>query len=131
MKKELSCGAIIINDNKVLLVKHQKGHWDFPKGHVELNETKQQTALREVKEETNLDIKIVSLEEFKITYSPSDGIIKDVIYFLAKPVSFDIKPQLSEIEIIAWFSYDQALKIITYDNSRQLLEKVLTKIDKI
>lgn len=35
MKYEKSCGCIIIKDGKVLLVKQQKGHWDFPKGHVE------------------------------------------------------------------------------------------------
>ena len=53
MQKEKSCGAIIYNKNKeVLIVKHNAGHWDFPKGHVEENETEIQTAIREVKEET-------------------------------------------------------------------------------
>ena len=58
MKKEKSCGCIVFNDGKVLLVRHNKGHWDFPKGHVEPGETEEQTAKREVKEETNIDVEI-------------------------------------------------------------------------
>ena len=58
MKKEKSCGCIIIKDDEVLLIKHNKGHWDFPKGHMEEGETEKQTAVREVKEETHMDVYI-------------------------------------------------------------------------
>ena len=51
-EREKSCGCIIINKNKVLLIKQTKGHWGFPKGHVEKDETEIETAIREVKEET-------------------------------------------------------------------------------
>ena len=54
MKNEKSCGCIIIDNGKVLLVKQTAGHWGFPKGHVETNETEIETAIRETKEETNL-----------------------------------------------------------------------------
>ena len=54
---EKSCGCIIIDKDRVLLVKHNAGHWDFPKGHMEDGETEIETAIREVKEETNLDVK--------------------------------------------------------------------------
>ena len=50
MKEEISCGAIIINNNKVLLVEQQTDFIGFPKGHIEGNETYLETALREVKE---------------------------------------------------------------------------------
>ena len=56
-EREKSCGCIIINKNKVLLIKQTKGHWGFPKGHVEKDETEIETAIREVKEETGLDVK--------------------------------------------------------------------------
>ena len=46
MKYEKSCGCIIIKEGKVLLVQHNVGHWDFPKGHMEENETEVQTAIR-------------------------------------------------------------------------------------
>ena len=57
MKQEKSCGCIILNEkNEVLLIHHNAGHWDFPKGHVEEGETEVQTAIREVKEETGLTL---------------------------------------------------------------------------
>ena len=59
MVKEKSCGAVVykIENNNVLylLVKHNKGHISFSKGHVEKGETEEMTAKREIKEETNLD----------------------------------------------------------------------------
>ena len=62
MKHEKSCGALVYRKHgdrtELLLIKHRfGGHWSFPKGHVELGENEFQTALREVKEETGLDVK--------------------------------------------------------------------------
>ena len=62
MKREKSCGALVyrITQNgqkELLFIKHRHGtHWSFPKGHMEEGENEVQTALREVKEETGLDI---------------------------------------------------------------------------
>ena len=58
MKHEKSCGAVIIKNNKVLVLQQVAGHWGFPKGHVEKGETEVETAIREIKEETNLDVEI-------------------------------------------------------------------------
>jgi ADP-ribose pyrophosphatase YjhB (NUDIX family) len=56
--EEKSCGCIIIENRKVLLIKQTSGIWGFPKGHVEHDETEEETAKREVKEETNIDVEI-------------------------------------------------------------------------
>ena len=59
LKKEKSCGCIIIKDNKVLLVyEKRRNFWGFPKGHMEDGENEIETALREVKEEVGLDVEI-------------------------------------------------------------------------
>ena len=59
LKKEKSCGCIIIKDKKVLLVyEKNRNFWGFPKGHMEDGETEIETALREVKEEVGLDVEI-------------------------------------------------------------------------
>ena len=56
MSKKLSCGLILINDNKILLGHvTKKNFWDIPKGEVENNESHIECCLRELKEETNLD----------------------------------------------------------------------------
>ena len=64
LRYERSCGAIVfreINEElRVLLVQHSASHWSFPKGHVENGESDCETAIREVKEETGIDIEISS-----------------------------------------------------------------------
>ena len=125
MKQEKACGCIIIDNNKVLLVKHNKGHWGFPKGHVEKDETEVQTAIREVKEETNIDVEVDESKRYSIKYNPEENITKEVIFFIAKKIGGSIKPQESEINTVEWFDFEEALEVITYDNSKELLKNYL------
>lgn len=124
--KEKSCGAVIIKDNKVLLLKHNEGHWSYPKGHIENNETEEETALREIKEETNLEVELIKGFRTVITYSPKENIIKDVVFFLAKPKTTNIKVQKKEIETYKWISLDKAKNLITYNDDKQVLDKVIS-----
>lgn len=124
MTKEKSCGAVIFNnEDKVLIVKHNAGHWDFPKGHMEPGETEIDTALREVKEETNIDIEIVEKYRYESHYSPKENVEKTVVFFIAKNKSDNLIKQDAEIANIGWFSHDEALDIITYDNAKELYSK--------
>ncbi len=128
MKYEKSCGCIVIDNNKVLLVKHNEGHWDFPKGHVENNETEIQTAIREVKEETNIDVEVNEKHRYTIEYSPEEGVWKEVVYFIATKKTDIIIPQKSEVEKVEWFLFNKAIEKITFDNSREVLKKVIKEI---
>lgn len=122
MKKEKSCGAIIINETgKILLIKHNKGHWAFPKGHVEANETEIETALREIKEETNLEVEINQNIREITTYSPKENVIKDVIYFAATNPTGNIKLQEEEVSEYAWLDLEESLNTITHDDDKRLL----------
>ena len=129
MKKDKSCGCIVIDHGKVLLVKHQKGHIGFPKGHPEENETDKETAIREIKEETNIDVEIISDKIYKETYSPEEGVIKDVIYFLARKVSGEDKPQEEEVAQIIWVDVEKALDEITFEESKPVLRDVLKDLN--
>lgn len=73
MECEKSCGCIIIGDEKVLLVKQTKGHWGFLKGHVEADETEVETAIREVKEETNVDVEVEGNKRYTMRYVTDKG----------------------------------------------------------
>ena len=134
MRKEKSCGAVIYKyiDNElfILLLKHNLWHWSFAKGHVEDSETEQETAIREIKEETNLDVTINSDFRYVITYSPYEGVIKDVVYFLATTNSDNIKAQQSEISEIKWFKYEDAISMITYEDDRKVLMKAIEYLNK-
>ena len=129
MKKEKSCGAVVYkkenNEIFILLLKHNAGHWSFPKGHVEEDETEQQTALREIKEETNLDVTIDNGFRKVSTYSPKEGVMKDVIFFVSelKEDEAEEKAQECEIQELGWFSYEEAMNIITYDNDKNILQE--------
>lgn len=125
MKKEKSCGCIIIKDDEVLLIKHNKGHWDFPKGHMEEGETEKQTAVREVKEETNIDVEIISEQKYRASYIIEEKQVeKEVIYFIAKPLSLELKPQETEVSIVEWVKIENAVDTITYETSKNIMSKV-------
>ena len=128
VKQEKSCGCIIIDKDKVLLVKHNKGHWDFPKGHVEKGETEIETAKREVKEETNLEVDIQKDKRYVVEYYPEENIKKEVVYFLAKNKTSDIIPQLSEIQKIEWVPLEEAENRITYNTSKELIVRVIKEL---
>lgn len=125
MKQEKSCGIVVIKDDNiklsVLLIKHNMGHWGIPKGHVEDGETEQETALREVFEETGIESEIVTDFREVISYSPKEGVLKDVVYFLGKPLSDDLNPQLSEVSKVVFLTEEEALDKVIHDTEKELL----------
>lgn len=126
MKKEKSCGTIIIDSNKrVLLVRQKLGWVGFPKGHMEQGETEIETARRETKEETNLDVIIDEKKRYTISYITSTQIDKEVVYFRAKPISDSLLPQETEIAEIMWVDIDEAKQYLSFDNLKQLWQTVL------
>ena len=107
MRLEKSCGALVYRRNReqieLLLIKNRYGgHWSFPKGHVEGRETEVQTALREVKEETGLDISLQSGFRHAVEYFPRPNVKKQVVYFLGEATSNDLHMQEEEISRIIW-----------------------------
>lgn len=125
MKKEKSCGIVVFNNDEVLLVFHNLGHYGFPKGHVEKGETEEETAIREVKEETNCDAKIIPGFREVITYSPKPNVVKDVVFFIGEALITDLKPQEEETSDVFFIKQENAIKTITYDQEREILEKAL------
>jgi len=132
MKKEKSCGCIVINDkNEVLLIHHNAGHWDFPKGHVEEKKTEIQTAIREVKEETNIDVEVNEKFRYTTKYSPKEDVMKEVVYFLAKNISDNKEAQLEEVSEVKWVNFEEALETITYDTSKEILMKLRKDLEEV
>ena len=126
MKKEKSCGTIIIDSNKrVLLVKQKLGWVGFPKGHMEQGETEIETARRETKEETNLDVIVDEKKRYTISYITSTQIDKEVVYFRAKPISYSLLPQEAEIAEIMWVDINEAKQYLSFDNLKQLWQNAL------
>ncbi len=133
MEYEKSCGAVVYRkfhgNIELLLIKNANGgHWSFPKGHVEPNETEEETAKREIMEETSIDVIIDNTFRHVITYTPKKDITKDVVYFLAKAINYDYSPQEEEISKIKWVEINHANTILSYDNDKQIVNKAKSVI---
>lgn len=131
--KEKSCGAIVYkkegNELKFLLVFQHNNHYSFPKGHVEDNETEIETALREIKEETNLDVEIDSNFRYQITYLvESKKVMKDAVYFIAIPTTFNLISQEGEILNCDWYNYEETLEKLEFDNIKEVFENAYNYI---
>ena len=122
MKVVKSCGAFVLDNDKVLVIKQKKlGNYGFPKGHMESNETEKETSIREVKEETGVDIEIISDKRYFISYPKDENTNKEVVYFLAKLKNKDNeKNQEEEISEILWLNINDVQNIITFENMKAL-----------
>ena len=122
MRTEKSCGAVVFrnkNDNiQVLLIRHLNGgHWAFPKGHVEKGETEEQTALREILEETGLAVELDNRYRQVVSYSPKKDVVKNVVYFVATASSDAATvAQEEEISQIVWVDMHKAADYVSFDN---------------
>ena len=129
MTFEKSCGVVIFKQSTsrfYLLLHYKEGHWDFPKGHVESNESELETAIRETKEETGItDIEIVPDFHEKLEYSYlRDGkkMQKSVFFFLGKTKTSKVVISNEHIGY-EWLSFSSAKERLTYENAKNILIK--------
>jgi len=152
--REKSAGAIIFRKEEgniyYLLLNYppsnegKRGQWGFAKGHVEKDETEQQTALREIAEETGIkDIKIIQgfkkLEKyfFRKSYGlegearkKAPWVFKSVVFFLAETKTKDVKISHEHTGFL-WLPIEEAIKKTTFKNSKKLLKDANDFITKI
>ena len=133
---ERSAGAVVyaVDSRDVLyLLLHGRYGWDFPHGLVHLHETDVAAALREILEETGLKVELIPSfkEEIRYKYSKKGRTIyREVVYFLAR--ARDKNVTLSkEHDAYIWTTRDEAMKLITKDETRAVFLKASRKIQKI
>lgn len=129
LQHEKSCGAVIYRNkdghNEFLLIESKdNSYWGFPKGHVEEKESEIDTALREVYEETGLNIEIDERFRFETEYFVSIDILKKVAYFIGEAEDESVKIQTEEVQDYKWVQYSDALDLLTYESSNKLLKAV-------
>ncbi len=141
MKK--SCGVVLFNEQKVLLLQYAtgqkegewdlQGHWDFPKGHVDKGETEIETAIRELEEETGIK-NIILFDNFRKTINykiqkRDRKISKEVVFFIATTAETEINLSDEHVDY-GWFDFTSALKQLTYDNARSVLSEAIFFYEK-
>lgn len=125
---ERSCGAIVFRiiggEKRFLLIKNKRSaNWGFPKGHIEDGETDEDTARREVLEETGIHIKIVDGFKSKSEYTIQGRIEKAVLIYLATTADTQTIIQPEEIEDYIWLNFENAYKMLNYENDKAILEQ--------
>ena len=127
MNREKSCGAVVFTrfggEIRFLIVQEASGAYSFPKGHVEGDETEEQTAVREIREETGL--LPVFLPGFRETdeydLSEKPGTHKQVVYFLSEFGNEPLVLRQGEIRKILLLPYAEALRLFQHEGTRRVL----------
>ncbi|NCB92151.1 MAG: NUDIX hydrolase [Clostridia bacterium] len=129
MIEAISCGGVVIYRGKVLTLyksyKNKYEGWVLPKGTVEEGETYQQTALREVREESGVHASIIKyIGKSQYSFSvPEDTVEKDVHWFLMMANNYSSKPQREEFFVDSgYYKFHEAYHLLKFSNERQILE---------
>ncbi len=140
MKFEFSAGGVVYKKEKnklfVLLAKHSyhKG-WVFPKGLIDRDkkESKEDAALREVKEETGALGQIQEALEPTTFWYAWDGERrkKTVYYFIMKYIGGDITDHDFEMEEVEWVESERVLETLTHKGEKDIFKKALPQIEKL
>ncbi|MBA4493143.1 NUDIX hydrolase [Paenactinomyces guangxiensis] len=138
--KEISAGGVVCRKRngqiQVLLIEDRYGRWTLPKGKKEAGESDEQTALREIEEETGIIGKIIEklyTAHYEYIHRDAGKVRKEVIYFLVEAIEGRETPQLSEIRGLNWCSMEEALRLQKekgYDTNDPVFERAFHLLKK-
>ena len=136
MSYEYSCGAVVFTRAgggvRYVVIRSLEGVCGFPKGHMEPGETEEQTALREIREEVGLSVRLIpgfrTVEEHPLPKKP--GVIKRVTYFLADYENQPITPQPEELMGAELMEYEEAMGAFQYENNKAILREAREFLEK-
>ena len=136
MTEEKSCGFVLFRKDEeilYLLLHYKEGHWGFVKGHIEKKEDEITTAIRETREETGIiDIRLYESFEEATHYTfkrENSTISKDVTFFLAETREKEVRLS-HEHTGYKWLNYEDTLKQLTFDGSKEVLKKASIFLEK-
>lgn len=135
---EFSAGGVVyrrgVEGVEIVLVGRRRERlWALPKGKPDGDEDAEQTALREVREETGLEACIEQpLGEVTYWYTRSDGlrVHKKVTYFLMQVVGGDVAAHDHEFDDVAWVHLSEAERLLTHRNQLHILRRVAELTDR-
>ncbi|MEM7051391.1 MAG: NUDIX hydrolase [Acidobacteriota bacterium] len=124
LRHEHSAGGLVVREQEILLISLQDGRrWQLPKGHIEKGETLEQTALREVLEETGIEGRVIAPLphiEYRFPHRRRE-VLKRVDYFLLEFIggsTANFDPE--EVSGAAWFPWQEGIERLTFDNERSV-----------
>ena len=137
-KVDFAAGGIVFYDDLIIIVKNKRGDlnsnksfWGFPKGHLEDGEKPSEAAVREVYEETGFLVELNSdkpIAESRYEIKSEDGVVNKTVWFYdMKVVSAFKKEPDDEILELAIVGYDEAIKLLTFEEDKKILKYVFNK----
>ena len=115
-----------------LVVQHLEGHWSFSKGRALGEETYEETALRELREETGIsECRLMPSISFSDHYAFSRNghvISKDVKYFVGKVRKQPVVLEANKIKDYRWAPFKEAVHLITYPSAKKILEECIRQL---
>ncbi|MBI4434114.1 NUDIX domain-containing protein [Candidatus Uhrbacteria bacterium] len=131
MPYERSVGAIVFRRGEApdrelyfLLLRYPGGYWEFPRGHVEVGEREQTTAVREIQEETGITgLKFVRgfRERYRFHFRrEGQSVTKDAIIYLAEAPTWAVVTSEEHFGYV-WVTYDDALAHLKFENSKAIM----------
>ncbi len=142
-KKDYSYGVIPlikVDDGWEVFLIYQYGskddvYWTFPKGHPEKGETPEETAQRELFEETNITLERLEKDTvYAQSYSFHHGdtlIDKSVVYYLGFTTSKDFSLQEDEVKEAGWFTLEAAREQLTHDLAKKMFDTAVKNLEKL
>ena len=134
MVEATSCGGVVIFRGKILLLyknyKNKYEGWVLPKGTVEEGEEFNETALREVKEETDVSASIIKyVGKSQYTFdTPQDTVVKNVHWYLMMADSYYSKPQREEFFLDSgYYKFHEAYHLLKFSNEKQILDRAYSE----
>ena len=135
VEKLVSAGGVVYRDNGgraevVICGRASPRTWGLPKGTPNPGESREQTALREVREETGLEVEIdrfVGTVEYWF-FRAAVRCHKTVYYYLMSPTGGDLSLHDHEFDEVRWLPVSKALEALTYDNEVRIVEKSLSLV---
>ncbi len=138
MEEAVSCGGVVIFRGKILLLyknfKNRYEGWVLPKGTVEPGEEHEETALREVKEESGVDAELMAyVGESHYRFTVPNGVVnKTVHWYLMAADSFHSKPQREEYFYDSgYYKFHEAYHLLKFSNEKQILEDAYHKYQSL
>ena len=128
-KHVVSAGGVVfrrVNGGfEVALILLRNG-WCLPKGLIEENETLEDAALREVREETGLDgVLVDKIGEISYNFFKDKRYFKTVHFYLFRHVGGSVDAHDSEVYGVRWFPITEALRVLTYVNEKKIMAKAM------
>lgn len=107
-----------------LIIKSHNGDVGFPKGHVELGESEIETAVRELREETGVEVELFDGFRRSVEYKlpRTKDAIKETVYFLGRCTNPEaLARQENEVAEVEFMPYDKALELLTFEETKRVL----------